>query len=309
MSGYATTAPADAGDLPATPDTLVIATASSMRARRHPWAIAGMWAWETSLALVASLPAASLVRAAYGGDPHGDAPLWEPGGHALLDFLWHEMHGVTAVVLAGAFALAVGLFAGLVPLAMLMTAMAYETTDGRRPGVARCAAAGLRAFRPFAVLLVAFGVAEGLVVGAGAGAARLAEGLAHASLGEARAELLEGVLMLPFLVGASLVGVAHDLARAAVVRAQVSGLRGLMLGVRVLRAAPVRLAWAWAWRAGAAAAPVLAVAAAGTQLGPRGGFALALVALAHQAIVVARVALRASWLGRALQAYRAPSER
>jgi hypothetical protein len=120
-------------------------------------------------------------------------------------------------------------------------------------------------------------------------------------LGEASAQLVAGAVGAVFLVGLSAVGVAHDLARAAVIRFQVSGLRGALLGARAFRASPVHLWWSWAWRAAAAAAPVAAVAAAATAMGGRGGIALLLLAVLHQAVIVSRIALRASWLGRALR--------
>jgi len=276
---------------------LVLVTTPAMRARRHPWAIVGVWAWQAALALVASWPAGSLARAAYGGDPRGDAVLWDAGGHALLDALWHDSHGVSVVMRAGGFALAAGIVVGLVPAAALMFAMAYATRERGRAGAARSLAAAVGAFGAFAVLLVAFGVLQGIVVGAGAGVARWAEHMAHPSMGEAHAELLEGAVGLLFVVGASVLGVVHDMARAAVVRFQVSGLRGFALGARAFRSAPVRLWWSWAWRTGAAAAPVAAAAAAASAMGGRGGAALALLALLHQAVVASRIALRASWLG------------
>jgi hypothetical protein len=281
---------------------LVPVDASAIHARLHPWALAGVWAWESGLALVASWPAASLVQAAYGSDPRGDAPLWDAGGHALLDFVWHERHAVSALTRAAAFSLAVSLVAGLVPLAALMTAMAYETRDGRRAGLARSLAAGVRTFPPFAVLLVLFGVAQGLVAGAGVGAATLVEGLARVRLGEAPAQLLEASVTVPFLLGASVVGVVHDLARVAVVRSGVGGLRGAVLGARAFRSAAFALWWAWAWRAACATAMVMVGAAAASRLGGRGGVALVGLALVHQLAVFARVALRASWLGRGLRA-------
>jgi hypothetical protein len=157
-------------------------------------------------------------------------------------------------------------------------------------------------FAPFAVLMVLVGLAEGLVLGAGAGAASLAEGLMHTHLGEAPAQLAEGCMTVPFLLGASMVAVVHDLARASVVRSGVGGLRGVVLGARAFGAGAVALWWAWAWR-GAASLAVLAVgAAAAVRLGGRSGMALVGLALVHQLGVFVRVALRASWLARALRA-------
>lgn len=282
-------------------DDVVLVTTPAMCARRHPWAVVGMWTWQSLLALLASQPAAALAGAAYGGAPGGDAPLWEPGGHALLDWLWHEAHGVSAVVRGAEAALVIGWAAGLVPLAAMLFTMAHATRDWRNVGLARSVSAGLRAFRPFLVLAVVVGVTWTIVAGLGAGAASLAQMLAGASLGEARAEQLALLVALAFLAPASCVGVVHDLARAAVVRFRLRGLRALVAGARVFSAAPASLWWSWAWRACVGIVLVLVAAGVANRLGGRGGAALAALALLHQAVVLARVALRASWLGSALR--------
>jgi hypothetical protein len=295
-------APEEAAGAVRQPDDLVVVTTTAICARRHPWAIAGMWAWQTGVALIAAWPAAWLVRAAYGGNPTGDAPLWADGGHALLDALWHEAHGLRETAGASVLALVLGIVAGLVPLAALMVSMTYATRERRPPGLVPSVAAGLRAFPAFAVLLLLFGLIEGLTLGAGAGAASLAEHAAHAALGEARAGQIQALVAALFLLAASAISVAHDLGRATVVRFKVTGWRAFLLGAGAFRAAPVRLWWSWAWRAGAAAAPVVAAGAAASSVGARGGLSLLLLALLHQAVVLARVALRASWLGCALRA-------
>jgi hypothetical protein len=120
-------------------------------------------------------------------------------------------------------------------------------------------------------------------------------------MGEARAQQLEGVVLVVFLGLASAVGVVHDLARAAVVRFKVKGLRAFVLGARTFRLAPLSLWWSWAWRSVAAVAPVVAAAAVAGKLGGRGGAALVFLLLLHQAVVAVRVALRTSWLARALR--------
>lgn len=281
---------------------LVLLTTPSMRARRHPRAVLGVWAWESALALLASWPAASIARAAYGGDPRGDAPLWTPGGHALLDFVLHEQHGLRGATTGAALVLAVAAVAGLVPMAALMTSLAYATRERRAAGFIRCVTEGLRLFRPMIVLLVVASIAQALVVGIGAAAGSVVESWAHGGMGEARAEQLQGLVLALFLLAASAVGVAHDLARAAVVRFDVSGARALVLGTRTLRLSPLPLWWSWAWRALAAAAPVVAVAALAGRPGTRGSAAVFFLFVLHQSVVLARVALRASWLAKALRA-------
>lgn len=281
---------------------LVLLTTPSMRARRHPRAVLAVWAWESLLALLASWPIASLVHAVYGTDPRGDAPLWAPGGHSLLDFLLHEQHALRGASTSVLLLVLVGAVAGLVPMAALMTSIAYATRDRRFPGFVRCVTEGLRDFRPMLVLLVVAGILQAVVVGAGAGAGSVVDGWAHSSMGEARANQLQALVFALFLLGASAIGVAHDLARAAVVRFDVSGARALMLGARTLRLAPVPLWWSWAWRALASIAPIVAVAPVAGRLTGRSGAALFFLFLLHQSVVLARVALRASWLAKALRA-------
>jgi len=278
----------------------------AMRARRHPLAVLGVWAWQTALAWFAGWPAASLVRAAYGDDPRGDAVLWAPGSHALLDFLWHDAHGASAAVREAAAVLAAGAVAGLVPMATLMAIIAGT---GRAPsvGFARGVGEALRALPAMTLLLVVVTMTQAFTLCAGAFAGELAESWTHAALGEARAQELAAVLCFPFLILAAAIGVTHDLARAAVVRQAVGGMRALVVGATEFWTAPFSLGWSWGWRATAALAPVLVVGEAANRLGGRGGATLVLLALLHQAVVLGRVALRASWLATALR--HVPAER
>jgi hypothetical protein len=301
LSDYSAAYSAPTTGTTARAEGLFPAPTSAIRARLHPWALVGVWAWESAIALAASWPAASLVQAAYGGHARGDGPLWDAGGHVLLDLMWHEAPALSAITRAAALSLAFALVAGLVPLASMMTALAYETRHARHAGLARSIAAGIRTFAPFAALLVLFGLAEGIAVGAGMGASTLVEGLAHVRLGEGPALLTEGCVAVPFLLGVSIVGVMHDLARAAVVRTGVGALRGAVIGARTFGAAGLSWWWAWAWRQAAGLAVLAAGAAAAGRLGGRGGMALLGLALVHQLGVFLRVALRASWLARALR--------
>jgi hypothetical protein len=282
-------------------DALVLVTTPSMRARRHPRAVVAMWAWQTVVAALVAWPAAGLASAAWGGDVHGDGALWAPGGHALLDWLWHDADGLRSWLHGALLTFALGALAGLVPVGALMTCLAYATRDRRAAGFARSIAAGLRAFGPMLVLLVVAGLAQAVVVVAGAVLAHGVEEWTHVSLGEARAQQLEGLVILVVLGFASILGVIHDLASAAVVRFHVRGMRALVLGARAWRASPLHSWWSWAWRAACGVAPVLVAGAAAGRLGGRGGVALVFLFVLHQAVVLARVALRTSWLARALR--------
>jgi hypothetical protein len=293
---YRTADPSLVGDRPA--DELVLLMPQAMRARRHPRAIAAMWAWQTVLALLASGPTAGLARAALGSDE----ALWAPGAHTLLDWLWHDIHGLRALLSGAEMVLVLAVIAGLVPMASLMAALTYARRDRRAASFGQSVAAGSRAFSPMALLLLLVGLLQGLAVVAGGILAGAVEGWAHAGLGEARAQQVEGVVFLLFLAAASQIGVMHDLARAAVMRFRVTGIRALGVGARTLGRAPVVLWWSWAWRALASVAPVLAAAAVAEKIGGHGGVDLVFLFALHQSVIVVRVALRASWLARALRA-------
>lgn len=271
----------------------------AIRARKHPLAVLGVWAWETGLASVGAWPAASLVRAVYGNDPRGDGPLWTPGAHALLDLLWRDAHGVSEAARALALALAIGAVAGLLPMTAMMVAMAHGDPARRRFAVNVSGA--LDVLPAMAALLILMTAAEALAVGAGVFLGTLAESLAHVGLGEARAQQLATAIVVPFLVFAGVMGVTHDLARAAVVRRRAGPVGALVAGAAAFRADPLSLAWSWAWRAIAAVVPVFAVGMVAERLGGRGVLALAILAILHQGVVLGRVALRASWLATGLR--------
>jgi hypothetical protein len=281
-------------------DSIPLAS-SSVRARARPRAVIGVWAWETALSLMGSLPAVALVRSAYGRHPRGDAPLWDAGALPLLGLLSREANGVRAATTTAAVALLLGATLGLVPMAALMVSISTATRDGRAIGGAQTAHGALRVLRPLAVLLLVVGLGQGVVVGCafllGAGA----QSWAHRSLGEALAQQLALALGAAVMLGAVALGVTQDLARAAVVRFELGAMRALGVGASALRHAPFAVSWSWAWRTAASAAPIVAVAWLADRIGGRGGVALVVLAALHQCVILARVALRASWLAKAIR--------
>jgi hypothetical protein len=286
-----------------------------MRARERPGAVVGVWLWQGALALVASGPAAALARAAYGSDPRGDAPLWAPGGHALLDLLSRNEPGLRAVAAAGATALIAAVVAGLVPTAALLATIASATPGEQRLGLPTLTRQALRAFPALLLLLALVGATTAAAIGLGALAGDVVAAWGHNALGEVRSQVVGLAVTGAFLVTAAALGVLHDLARAAVVRFKTSGLRAIGLAAAALGRAPRAIGWAWAWRCGAGAAPLLLVVPVAELPGSRGGWALLAVAALHQAVILARIALRASWLAACLRALdgagpqREPSER
>jgi hypothetical protein len=269
-----------------------------IRARAHPWAIAAVWAWQAGFALLLAWPAASLVRAAWGSRPGGDAILWREGGHALLAFLVREAHGIEAGFRGAVLAIAAASVAGLLPTGALMAAIA-------RPHAARAfvraVLASLRAFPAMLACGAASVAGQAAVLGSGAFVGTLAEAWSHARLGEARAQIVAAAACLPFVAAAAVLGVAHDLARAAIIVRGETGLRGWLTGFRLLRAAPLGVCSAWAWRALASGALVAAAGVMAGRIGGAGGAWLALLAMTHQGVAGCKVALRASWLARAMR--------
>jgi hypothetical protein len=288
------------------PDEIVPLDAWTIRARARPKALLAMWLWQSTLALAGGWPAVALVRGAYGRHPRGDGPLWDGGALALLGLLSREANGVRAATAAACLALVVGALAGLVPMAALAISLAHATREGRAIGSSRAIAGAIPTFRPFAMLLVVVSFGQGLLLGGAILMGEAGEAIGHASLGEARAQAVGIGIGLVVLSSAMALGVVHDLARAAVVRFDVGGMRALAVGFRAFRAAPIVVIWAWAWRFLASVVPVVVVGAFADRFGGRGGVALVGLAALHQGVVFSRVGLRASWLARALRVVRTP---
>jgi len=275
---------------------------AAIRARRNARAVAGLCAWQAVIALLAACPFVTLAQAVYGRAPAGDAPLWREGGLALLDALWHEAHGATAAARTAAAILIAGSVAGLVPLGCLLATMIHRAGGSGPLGLPRALLRAGQAFPAFAILLVLLGLGQGLAAAGAWAAQSLGEAWTRGALGEARAQQFGVGLALPFALSVAVLGVLHDLSRAAALRFRLPALPALVTAGRALRRHPAAVVWAWAWRSGASLLPVAGGAAVAARLGGRGGTALVVLALAHQAAAASRVALRASWLARALRA-------
>ena len=283
-------------------DELVLLTNDAMRARRRPGAVLAVWLWETLMGLIVAWPASALVRGAYGEHPRGDESLWNPGGLELTDFLANAAHGIapiTAIVVVVAILTAV---TGLLPLAGMLVSIGFSTRILRAPGLRAVAARALHAFRSLALVLVLATVLQAALWAVGFGLGSLtSSGLAERA-GEARAQQIGWLVTLLFALLVAVVGVVQDLARAAIIRFRVRGAQGIRLGLNAFRRAPTTTFWSWAWRALAACLPMAMGALVADRLGGRGGAALVALAAIHQLVIASRIALRASWLARALRA-------
>jgi hypothetical protein len=283
---------------PADPDRLVLLANDAMRARRRPFAIALVFLFEAFVAAALAYPTSAWVRAAYGAHPEGDAPLWRPGALALFDLLARAQ----VFSALGAHALlvtVVGALVGLLPLAILVTSMAYATPERRAPRLGRVVARAAPRLPALVGLLVVTALTQTIVLGLGAAAAGALAGAT--SLGEARAQQLAGVVLLLFLLLLAMIGVVHDLARTAAIRFEVGPVTALRLALNAWRRGVATTLFSWGWRAAVAWAPVAMGAFVAHRLGGRTGLALLFLLVLHQLIVLSRIALRASWLAKALR--------
>jgi hypothetical protein len=123
----------------------------------------------------------------------------------------------------------------------------------------------------------------------------------ESSLGEARAQQIAAATTVLLLLPTLVAGVVHDLARAAAIRFEVNATRALRLALNALGHGMLASLWSWGWRNAIAWTPVAMGALLAGRLGGRAGGALFALAILHQLVVLARVALRASWLAKAMR--------
>ncbi len=282
--------------LPRRDDGLALLTNDSIRARRRPRAVLWMWGWETVLAFLVAYPAAGAMRDLYGSHPRGDAVLWSPGALELTDFMMRQAPARAAILAMALLVLVVA------ALSAMLVSIAFVTRDRRPPTTRAAFARGMVAVPSLAALMAGAVVLQIVLLFFGGMAAfGVTSGLAD-RVGEARAEQLGWLTGLLFVFAATLVGVTHDLARAAAVRFRVRALRAVRLGMNTMRRAPVSISFSWAWRALASLAPLAVGSLVADAIGMRAGFALFVLFGVHQLALVTRVALRASWLAKALRA-------
>ena len=281
----------------------------AIRARKRPLSILYVYLAELVWALVVATPVHAWAGRAWGNHPDGDAVLWLPGGRQLLVWLGQDDAAISVVSRTSIVLLVAGVIAMQVPLGALLASLAFSRGDEDAPRLSpRWQAAmrvGVTAFMPLAGLLALASVVGVLLFLAGGIASSAADHALSTSLGDARSFVVRLVVLALFAVLGALIGVIVDLARAAVARdigigiaagTTTAGWTTMLRGIRMAFGVARRHLWS-----AALAAVLIALGMAASQaLGGRGGGSLILLWLAHQAIVLLRVALRASWLARAL---------
>lgn len=283
-------------------ERLVLLTSGSMRARRRPGAIAAVYLWQLVTGAVLLGPAASVVRATWSSHPDGDGPLFADGGLDLVELVLHPGNAGPSLFSHIALLSAVAWAASVVPLSFLLFALAHTTVTLDAPRARHLLP---RVAETVVPLLVLLGLSSALLLalgGAGLWLGAAATRALESALGEAWGDALGVLAGLVFLVPAACVGVVHDLASAAVVRWRAGPAQALRVAAAAFGHAPAHLVWSWLWRALAALVPVGAMAVVAIRLGGRPGGVLGVLFVLHQLVVFSRVALRASWLARALRA-------
>jgi hypothetical protein len=270
----------------------------SVLARKHPLAIAGYWLFEVLFALALAHPWYGAFRSVYGAHPDGDLPLFSADGYALSELFMKTETASRALTGAGTWMIVVAMLFGQLRTAALVTALAMKREDGlplrARDAVAR--AIGVF-FRLIAVHVVGL-IAVAAMLGLGFGLA----GLLHESLLartiDASADVWSVVAFAPFLLLAMVVGVVVDFLRVGVVVTDGGRLAGLRAGLVAFARRPLVAIGGWAGRAALGAALVVVGAKIAGALGGKPGAAVIALFLAHQAVILARVILRASWLAQ-----------
>jgi len=308
---------------------------SAIHARKRPVAIATMFVAELAWAFVVATPVHEWAGRAWGAHPDGDAVLFAPGGRDLLLWLGQEDAGLSVTARTTLVLLVVGAVLLQLPFGALVASLAFGREVAAAPSVppandaeeAHVAAPVVRSLRlvtalkigvgawlPLAALLAFSALLSVIVLSLGGIVSSLMEHSLTASLGDARAFTVRLVVLALFAALAAVLGVIVDLARAAVVRevgvsAAVGAssspgwstmLRGLRTAMTTARRSLGRATLGWAGRAVGGVALVAIGYVAATALGGRGGAALTGLFIVHQAVVLGRVALRASWMARAL---------
>ena len=297
----------------------------SIHARKRPLAIAFVFLMELAWALAIATPAHAWARRVWGGHPDGDAVLFAGGARDLMVWLGQNDAALPVTARTTVVLLTVGAVLMQLPVGALVASLAFgrevrvehatapERVHLRAPRLRGALEIGVSAFLPLAVLFVLGSIASLIVLLLGGLAVSALESSLTAALGDARCVTVRVALFAVFAAVAAVIGVVVDLARAAVVRetgvSAASGiaspawnvmLRGVRIALKTSRSSLGRATLGWTGRAIVGIALLAIGYVASDALGGSGGLSLTLLFVIHQAVVLGRVALRASWMARAL---------
>ena len=261
------------------------------RARRRVGTIALVYGIHVGIALAIAWPLAGLFTAGAQRLALGDAALFEPGSLYLLEAVRQNAQPVLRAAPGTLWLVCTSSYLGLLPLGALVHAINRRG----RVGLAELASAGGRYLGRYSLL---WGLALLAIVFCSAFVGlTMAVIPHHTALGLVAMTAL-GTVASVLIAG---LGIAHDLARAAVVRCRMSVARALETAGRTFVRCPLRAALGWLWRAAAGAAIVAGSAFLSSRLSRQTTASLLVTVVIHQVVIVSLIALRASWLACALR--------
>ncbi len=262
--------------------------------RHMPWLVIA-WGTKAAAGLIAGYGAAAIAGGAVGAWPGGDLVLFEDGGLMLSETIRLHATGIRGVGLQAVLLGVAMIPVGLVTSTLLMVSLDEKERESASRVFARCG----QHLWPITVawlVMTSFAAGIGWVFHLGLDAVRASlESSLGARGGDLASMTVNGLAALSLLVAT----IVHDLVRATIVRKRVGAVDAIAIAFGMAKAHPIGIAVAWWPRAAGA----LLLAIAGWEVGKRIGSAshgVAATMLAHQAIAFACVALRASWLSRAM---------
>lgn len=274
---------------------------SALSDLRRAWqcraAVLALWAYRAVAGTLVALPAWwGVAGSGFARHPRGDAPLFDPGGALLVEWVRLNVNALPALGVGTAAALGLCGLVGLMPLAFLLQRLAARRASllGAVPSLALLGAGALL----LQTLLALAGLSLGL---------NLEDALAG-SRSERTADLASAAVFGLALGLGALVGVLRDLGRAALV-AHADGVgHALALAWRGFASRPMSAVVGWATPAMWSVALVLAAAwlVGRIDVHQPGAHRVLAVLAVHQGALFGVTLLQSSWLSRAIMLSAAP---
>lgn len=279
---------------------LVPVRSPTLRGRGHVLTVLGLWALELAMASLLAWPLVAFVGRTYRYHPAGDAPLFRRASIELLQLVVQD-DGARASLFAGLLALLLLAFPVFVlGCGTTLVRLSFATSDRRPPGLSACVA---RAARVWPRLAAAQTLTLGLqlsLMGLSFGLARLAT-LHRPAHEDVRGDVIAVIVVALGFTFATALGMAHDLARAAIVRFDMQARLAVRLAWRSMRRRVWAMSLGWAWRTAAGVIFVMIGGLVAEGAAGRAGWILLGLFAFHQTMAIARAALKVSWYALTLR--------
>lgn len=276
--------------------------------QRRPGAVLLVYAYRAVASWLVGAPLALAVGATgLASFPSGDRRLFEDGGLYLIEVIRVGQTQLAASLQNAGLAFFVAVLGAFIPFSALLVALSHEGRLRMGPWLGKAVT-----FFPTLVLVSGLTLfLQGVCLFA---SSLLATGVGDALAGtwdERRVTFARLGAYGVGLIAVALLGLANDLARAAVVRHDASALRALRVGFRTLIRRPGSVAVGWLTPAvwSVVAVFVGAVAVGYFDVSKAGAHRWFVTLVVHQLVIATLVTLRATWLARALRLTGSDGER